>query len=77
MIKEAKIIKEKFESKGVNYKFVVLYSGNKELTNNSIEAILNAFKISKDDIIISELSAEQVAHMGPNAFGITFKVDFK
>lgn len=72
IIKRAKLKKEEFDKKNIKYNFAVLYAGDKELTKLTKNALVKELGVEKEKILTSELSPEQVAHMGPGAFGIAF-----
>ncbi len=75
MIEKVSVSYEKYKNNG--FKFIVLGSANKELENTVVDRIVEKFNVKKNKIITIHLCPEQIAHMGPSAFGITFKINYK
>lgn len=61
----------------IPFKYVVLESSDEELTKQTIESVSEEFNVKIEDIVVTQLSAEQTAHMGPGSFGITTHVKLK
>lgn len=59
------------------FKYVVLDSDEKELTESTKDSLKRNFHIKDKDILITQLSPEQTAHMGPGSFGMTILISLK
>lgn len=59
------------------YKIIALKTNNNELLNELLKTIEIELAIPREEIIIDQLSSEQIAHMGPNSFGIGIYVSLK
>ncbi len=59
------------------YKFIALKTNNQDLLDELTLKMKEKLEINNDRIIIDHLSTEQIAHMGPNSFGIGLYISLK
>lgn len=59
------------------YKIIALKTNNDEMLSELLKTIEIELAIPREEVIIDQLSSEQIAHMGPNSFGIGIYVSLK
>lgn len=59
------------------YKIIALKTNDNSLLNKLINEIEIGLAIPREQIIVDQLSTEQIAHMGPNSFGLGLYVSLK
>ncbi len=70
-------LKEKYDQEGIEYDFGILLSNDKEANKLSLNTLAEEFGIKIKDIKATRLGPVQVAHMGPNGFGMCLIAKFK
>lgn len=58
-------------------KYIMIDTGNKLLKKQSIEILCTELGVKEEDVIFTNLTTEQVAHMGPDSFGLAIYVSLK
>ncbi len=80
MVKMAETVKQTVSDlklpKGF-YKYAMLDTGNALLKKQSVEIMCRELGVSEEEVIFTNLTTEQVAHMGPNSFGVALYVSLK
>lgn len=59
------------------YKIIALKTNNNELLEQLKQTIEVELAIPREELVIDQLSPEQIAHMGPNSFGLGVYVSLK
>ncbi len=80
MVKMIELMESKIKYLNDNkipFKYLALSSGDKEIENELTGLIKERFKAKNKDIIVTDLTAEQTAHLGPNSFGFTIFAGLK
>ncbi len=80
IVKMNEMIKEQTSELATNnvpFKLICLDSNEQKFTDGMAEALQETFGVTRDDLVITPLSSEQTAHMGPGSCGTAIYVSLK
>lgn len=60
-----------------DFKYIILKTNSNELVEKTKEIVIMNAQTTEERIVVSQLTTEQCAHMGPNSFGVAVYVPLK